>query len=52
MPEELVSLLFSIGELVQLSIEDYFAKSGSLMIYAAHMRDRLPDSAARPEEPV
>jgi DNA-binding transcriptional LysR family regulator len=40
MPEELVSSLIAAGQLVRLSIEDDPAPSGTLMIYAAHMRDR------------
>jgi DNA-binding transcriptional LysR family regulator len=41
MPQQLVSPLLTAGRLLRLSIEDDPAPSGSLTIYAAHMRDRL-----------
>jgi DNA-binding transcriptional LysR family regulator len=40
MPEQLVSPLLNAGKLLRLSIEDDPAPSGTLTIYAAHMRDR------------
>lgn len=40
MPEQLVSPLLAAERLVRLSIEDDTAPSGSLTIYAAHLRDR------------
>jgi len=41
MPEQLVSPLLAAGRLLRLSIEDDPAPSGTVTIYAAHMRDRL-----------
>jgi DNA-binding transcriptional LysR family regulator len=41
MPEQIVSPLLAAGRLLRLSIEDDPAPSGTVTIYAAHMRDRL-----------